>query len=652
MNITGKELRQKYLDFFKNYPGLEHHVLDSAPLVPSDEEQLEGKEKVLFTSAGMQPLIPYLTGKKDPPFKRLVDCQKCVRTDDIEEVGDNTHHTFFEMLGNWSIGDYWKKEAIEMSYKFLVEELEIDKQRLFVTVFEGDDDAPRDEDAANAWKEMGIAEDKISYLGKEDNWWPTSRREPDGTMKNAFGPCGPDTEIFYWTGAGNPEGRPENDERWVEIWNNVFMQYNRKDDGTLEDLPTKNVDTGMGMERTLSILAGKKNAYETDLFEPIKNRLQEICSIDFNEDKDLNKYFRIIADHIKASVMLISAGAEPSNKLQGYITRRLLRRAIWYGENYLKINVPFMHKLVESVLEIYSDVYPEINEYREHVKDVIYQEELKFRKMLISGKREIPKLLDQYSQEKRIPTEQGTIIGPTLTSTELGEFTYKIYETYGFPPEIVKDYLESQGWNLGEDKDYQDAFEIAKVTHQEASRSASAGAFKGGLAGYSEVEIKYHTITHLLHQALRDVLGESVYQKGSNITAERLRFDFSFDRKMTPEEVKKTEDIINERIIQDLAVDHMNIPIDKAREMNAIGLFDDKYAKDVSVYAIGANFVYDPEALDKQSFPLDKRERGGYYSMEFCGGPHVERTSKIGKVVIQKEEAVAAGVRRIRALVE
>jgi len=636
MNITGKELRQKYINFFKNYLGLEHQVLDSAPLIPSDDEQLEGKEKVLFTSAGMQPLIPYLTGKKDPPFKRLVDCQKCVRTDDIEEVGDNTHHTFFEMLGNWSIGDYWKKEAIEMSYKFLVEELGINKERLFVTVFEGDDDAPRDEDAANAWKEMGITENRISYLGKEDNWWPTSRREPDGTMKNAFGPCGPDTEIFYWTGEGDPEGRPENNERWVEIWNNVFMQYNRKEDGTLEDLPTKNVDTGMGLERTLAILTHKKSAYETDLFGPIKNRLQEVCSINFDEDGDLNRYFRIIADHIKASVMLISAGAAPSNKLQGYITRRLLRRAIWYGDNYLKIEVPFMHKLVESVIEIYGDVYGELNEYREHVKVIINEEELKFRKMLILGKKEIPKLLDQYSKDKRISTE--------LTSTELGEFTYKVYETYGFPPEIVKDYLESQGWNLGQDNDYQDAFETAKVMHQNSSRSASVGAFKGGLAGHSDIEIKYHTITHLLHQALRDVLGESVYQKGSNITPERLRFDFSFDRKMTEEEVKKTEEIINERIVQDLIVDQMTVPIEKAREMNAIGLFNDKYAQDVSLYGIGPDFGYDADAQDM-------RERGGYYSIEFCGGPHVERTSKIGKVIIQKEEAVAAGIRRIRAVV-
>lgn len=634
MNITGKELRQKYLDFFKNYPGLEHHVLDSAPLIPSDGEQLEGKEKVLFTTAGMQPLIPYLTGKKEPPFKRLVDCQKCVRTDDIEEVGDNTHHTFFEMLGNWSIGDYWKKEAIEMSYKFLVEELGIEKQKLSVTVFEGDSDAPKDEEAANAWKEMGISEDRISYLGKEDNWWPTSRREVDGTWKNAFGPCGPDTEIFYWTGEGEPEGRPENNEKWVEIWNNVFMQYNRKEDGMLEDLPTKNVDTGMGMERTLSILAGKKNAYETDLFEPIKNRLEEICAIDFNEDLELNKYFRIIADHTKASVMLISAGAEPSNKLQGYITRRLLRRAIWYGENYLNITVPFMHKLVESVIEIYSDVYPELNEYREHVKVIINEEEVKFRKTIAAGKRDLPKLLDQYTKQKG---------ADTLTPNAYGEFAYKMFETYGFPADIVKDYLISQGW-AGNLSDFDEAFEQAKVAHQEASRSASAGAFKGGLAGHSEIEIIYHTITHLLHQALRDVLGESVYQKGSNITPERLRFDFSFDRKMTEEEVKRTEEIINERIEQDLQVDQMNIPIEEAREKNAIGLFNDTYEKVVSVYAIGPEFEYEPEAQDK-------RERGGYYSMEFCGGPHVERTSKIGKVVIQKEEAVAAGIRRIRAVV-
>lgn len=605
MNITGKELRQKYLDFFKNYPGLEHHVLESAPLVPSDEEQLEGKEKVLFTTAGMQPLIPYLTGKKEPPFTRLVDCQKCVRTDDIEEVGDNTHHTFFEMLGNWSIGDYWKKEAIELSYKFLVEELGIDKNKLFVTVFEGDEDAPRDEDAANAWKVMGISEERISYLSKADNWWPTSRKEPDGTWKNAFGPCGPDTEIFYWTGEGEPEGRPETDERWVEIWNNVFMQYNRKEDGTLEELPTKNVDTGMGLERTLSILTGKKNAYETDLFLPTIKVIEDELGSDVEQTIK-----RIIADHMRSAVFLISEGVFPGNKSQNSVVRTLIRRAAFksFTIDKDKSDSKFFGKIVEAIVKTYPESFNE--EKVAIISEQVSIEVRKFRNTLERGIKEIDKVS-----------------------------AFDMFQSYGFPKELIQEVYKERGKEFDAN-----LFDESLRKHQEASRSASAGAFKGGLAGHSDVEIKYHTITHLLHQALRDVLGESVYQKGSNITPERLRFDFSFDRKMTEEEIRETERVINERIAQDLQVDHMTIPIEEARAKNAIGLFDDKYAKEVSVYAIGPNFSYDPKSLDK-------RERGGYYSMEFCGGPHVEHTGKIGKVIIQREEAVAAGIRRIRAVV-
>ncbi len=603
--MDSKALREKFLKFFEDYKGLEHKVIPSASLIPSEEQQLEGKEKVLFTTAGMQPLIPYLTGKEEPPSKRLVNCQKCLRTDDIDEVGDDTHHTFFEMLGNWSIGDYWKKEAIEMSFKFLTEELKIPIGKLAVSAFAGDDDAPRDDESADAWKSLGIPDQRIAYLGKEDNWWPTSRRDEKGNLKNAFGPCGPDTEMFYWTGDEDvPKDFDPKDTGWVEIWNDVFMQFDRKDDGTLEDLPQRNVDTGMGLERTVAVLNGKKSAYETDLFLPI---IKEISKSFNTEDS------RIVADHIKAAIFLINEGVEPSNKEQGYVLRRLLRRAT--TKAYLvdkNLDSQFFKSLVKIVMHIYPEYFKGVDSVI--IEDKISLEIRKFRASIEKGFNEIAKI-------EKID----------------GKKAFDLYQSFGFPLEITEELFEQKGQKIDHNQ-FEEEFE----KHQELSRTASSGMFKGGLAGHSEVETKYHTATHLLHQALRDVLGAEVFQKGSNINQERLRFDFSFDRKVDPEELEKVEEIINDRIKQDLKVDRKFMSVEEAKKMNAIGLFNDKYAESVSIYGVGPGFELDPEAKDQ-------RYRGGYYSAEFCGGPHVEHTGEIGGIKIKKEEAVSAGVRRIYA---
>jgi alanyl-tRNA synthetase len=605
--MTSNELRKKFLDFFKENG---HTIIDSASLVPTDEEQLEGKEKVLFTTAGMQPLIPYLLGKSYPKGRRLVNVQKCLRTDDIEEVGDDTHHTFFEMLGNWSLGDYWKDMAIELSYKFLIEELEIPKEKLAVSVFAGDDDAPKDEESANKWKELGVSEDRIAYLGKEANWWPTNPA--------AVGPCGPDTEMFIWTGEGQaPEKFDSEDSKWVEVWNDVFMEFNKKEDGTLEELPQKNVDTGMGLERMAAVLNEKQNNYETDLFLGIIGYIKGLVE----EEKDpvdlssTEENLRIIADHIKAATFLIRDGVEPSNKLQGYVLRRLLRRAAVkiysLGGN---LAMKRISELVFPVIDAYKETDYFSNDSEEKIREVIDDEIKRFEQTLEKGLKEIEKI-DKID----------------------GKEAFNLYQTFGFPFEVTEEIFKEKGQEINH-TEFSEEFK----KHQELSRTASAGMFKGGLADSSEIVTKYHTTTHLLHQALRDVLGPEVFQKGSNITSERLRFDFSYDKKMTDEEIKKVEDIINERIEENLQVDHMNIPLQEAKEMSAIGLFNEKYAEKVSIYGVGPDFELENEAMDQ-------RDRGGYYSLEFCGGPHVEHTGVIGTVKIIKEEAVSAGVRRIRA---
>lgn len=425
--MKSSELRRKYLEFFMRHG---HEIIPSAPLIPTDAEQLEGKEKVLFTSAGMQPLIPYLLGEKHPSGNKLVDSQKCLRTDDILEVGDNTHHTFFEMLGNWSLGSYWKKEAIEMSFNFLTQEIGVPIEKLFVTVFAGDDDAPRDEESANTWKELGIPENQISYLGKTDNWWPTSRIDPKtGEMKNAFGPCGPDTEMFYWTGEGSPEGRPETDDRWVEIWNDVFMQYYRNDDGTLSELSQKNVDTGMGLERTLAILNGKNNNYETDLFLPIIDQVIKKLEINDPKGEKIAKSLRVIADHIKASTFLIKAGVTPSNKLQGYVLRKLLRRAAVKVELIKENSMEALSDLVDIVLQIYKETdYFEAGD-ESWIREIIDQELDKFRRTLQKGLKEVDKITEVN-----------------------GKVAFDLYQTYGFPFEILEELFSEKGKTISKEE--------------------------------------------------------------------------------------------------------------------------------------------------------------------------------------------------------
>lgn len=649
--MAGQELRQKFINFFKNRPDLPHQEIPSASLVPSEEEQLEGKEKVLFTSAGMQPLIPYLTGKKEPPSKRLVDVQKCLRTDDIEEVGDEFHHTFFEMLGNWSIGDYWKEGAIKLSFEFLTQELAIPIEKLAVTVFAGDEDAPKDEESAGIWKSLGIPDDRIFYFGKSHNWWPTARGEQDSEeYKNPSGPCGPDTEMFYWTGEGEPEGKPNEDSRWVEIWNDVFMQFNRKEDGTLEDLPQKNVDTGMGLERTLAVLNGKKSDYETDLFQLIvktilgnyggiidQDKIYE--SEDYplkpinapiyeqNDEEELRRKVienvRIIADHIKASVFLVLDEVEPSNQREGYVLRKLLRRTIVLLSRLTEIEIKeFLESyklgsIVKAVVNTYQDAYPELSNSQDRVNKIIEQEWDKFKENIHTA---YPAIIEIMNRKDEVVS---------------GDDAFLLFASHGILPQVLEEVANKFGKKIDWDK-----FKLRMKEHQRISK-VEQGIFKGGLAGHSETEIKYHTATHLLHQALRDELGPEVFQKGSNITSERLRFDFSFDRKMTDEEIQQVEDIVNGKILENLKLGKKIVSPDEAKKMGALGLFDAKYGSEVSVYGIGPGYMLDPNAKDQ-------RERD-YYSLEICGGPHVETTGVIGKIQITKEEAVSAGIRRIRA---
>ncbi len=615
--MKAREIREKYIQFFKDRG---HVEIAPAKLV------LENDPTTLFTSSGMQPLVPYLLGEKHPEGTRLVDSQPSFRAEDIEEVGDNRHTTFFEMLGNWSLGEYFKQVQLSWIWQFLTEELNISKEKIHVSIFEGNEFVERDTESLEIWKSLGVDESHIHPYGVKKNWWSRSGT-PDKMPVGEIG--GPDSEIFYDFGEelglhGASEWKDEvchpNCEcgRFLEIGNSVFIQFKKVGDGEFEELPQKNVDFGGGLERLAAVAINEQDIFKTDLFLPILDKLEQATGISYHEaEKRVD--MRVIADHIKAAIFLINSAILPSNKMQGYLLRRLIRRSAikmrQLTDDPQSLNT--LAEIVEPVLAIYDGLFGLSIDQLQSTQQVISDEVKRFTATLEKGLKEVEKITEIDAKK-----------------------AFDLYQSFGFPLEITEELFLQKGQQI----DHQ-GFQQEFKKHQEASRSASAGAFKGGLAGHSEVEIKYHTVTHLLHQALRDVLGDSVFQKGSNINPERLRFDFSFDRKMTEEEVKKTEDIINERIAQDLKVDHMEIPIEKAREMNAIGLFDDKYAKEVSVYAIGPGFRYDPQALDK-------RERGGYYSMEFCGGPHVESTGKIGKVGIQKEEAVAAGIRRIRSVVE
>ncbi len=585
--ITTKELREKFLNFFVSKG---HQIIDGASLIP------ENDPTVLFTTAGMHPLVPYLLGEKHPAGKRLVNYQKCIRTGDIEEVGDDTHLTFFEMLGNWSLGDYFKEEAISWSWEFLTSPkwLGIDPNRIAVSVFAGDEDAPRDEESAQIWQKLGVPEHKIAYLPKKNNWWG-----PAGQT----GPCGPDTEMFYWVGEGIPpkDSHPGNDEqRWVEIWNDVFMQYNKTAEGKYKPLKQRNVDTGMGLERTVAVLNGYQSVYQVDTLKPIYEQVEKIA-----QDKSNSRDLRVITDHVRAAVMIMGddKGVAPSNLDQGYVVRRLLRTAIRRGRE-VGIEGNFLPVLAEKVIETLGDIYDELKHNAERVMADVKTEEEKFRRVLKAGEDKVK----VYLQNGRLS----------------GEDAFELYSTYGFPVEEI----ERMGVEIvDKDKFYQKIKE-----HQELSRQGAKQKFAGGLADHSEEVKRLHTATHLLHASLRRVLGSHVIQKGSNITKERLRFDFSHPEKMTPEQIKAVEDLVNEQIQQGLPVYFEEMSVEEAKAKGAIGLFTQKYGERVKVYTIG--------------------DKDNPFSREICGGPHVENTRELGHFKIVKEQASSAGVRRIKAVLE
>ena len=599
--MNANELRSKYIEFFKSK---NHAVISGQSLIP------ENDPSVLFTTAGMHPLVPYLLGEKHPAGTRLTDYQKCVRTGDIDEVGDPSHLTCFEMLGNWSLGDYFKKESIAFSYEFLTSPqwLALDSRKISVTVFAGDENAPRDEEAATFWKENGMPEDKIAYLPASDNWWAAG----------PTGPCGPDTEIFYWVGEGLPpagSNKGTDSANWMEIWNNVFMQYNRVDEKTLVPLPKQNVDTGMGLERTNCILQGKTSVYLTEVFQPIIKTIEGLSGYTYGTDDEKDKSVRIIADHSRSSVFILGdqKGVTPDRVGAGYVLRRLIRRAVRHGMK-LGIEKDFMAEVAATVIENFKNAYPELEENKEKVFRELTAEEAKFRTTLKKGEAEFQKLLPNLMKNPK------KIIS--------GKVAYNLYETYGYPLELTQELGAENGFTVDVE-----GFKEAERKHQEASKTAEAGAAKGGLAEQSDVTTKYHTATHLLQQALVNVLGNQVAQKGSNINNERMRFDFTFERPMTKEEIAQVEAIVNEKINEDLPVTMQVMPLDVAKASGARALFTNKYGEDVKVYTIGKDAEKD------------------WFSKEVCGGPHVQHTAQIGKFKIEKEQSSSAGVRRIRATI-
>lgn len=598
--MTIEEIRQRYKDFFR---ARGHAVIPSASLVP------ENDPSVLFTTAGMQPLVPYLLGERHPAGTRLVNAQKCVRTGDIDDVGDNRHLTFFEMLGNWSLGDYFKRESIRWSFEFLTsptEGLGLDPARLYVTVFRGEAGVPRDDEAIRIWQEVftaahlsaGVGPElggdvRIIPLGSDDNFW----------IAGATGPCGGDTEIFYDTAPeqGSLSGSFANTVssfRLIEVWNNVFMEFTKDAAGTITPLAAKNVDTGMGLERTAAVVQGVSSVFETDAFTGILNAIAAVTTVTNERAR------RIIADHLRTVVFMVADGVLPSNTDRGYVVRRLLRRAVRYAD-LLEIPAGHLATIAAAIKEKYSTEYPDISREWERIKEVIATEETKFRETLQRGLREFEKI-------------NGTPIS--------GVDAFRLFSSYGFPFELTKELAGDRGVD-------EDAFQRELQTHQDISRAGAEQKFKGGLGGTSEQIVKYHTATHLLHQALADVLGPEVAQRGSNITEERLRFDFSFPRKLTEEEKKRVEAIVNEKIAADLPVHRAILPRAEAEATGARHLFSEKYGDQISLYFIGENLET-------------------AYSKEFCGGPHVDHTGQLGTFTIQKEEAVAAGIRRIKAVLK
>ena len=610
--MTARELRQKYLDFFKEKG---HAIIPSSSVVP------ENDPTTLFITAGMHPLVPYLVGEKHPGGKRLADVQKCIRTVDIDEVGDNRHLTFFEMLGNWSLGDYFKKEAIEWSWEFLTDEkwLGLDPKRIYVTVFAGNkkSGAEKDEESINHWKkqfnkfgikaevcELDQKAEKNSWiflLGMEDNFWG-----PAGET----GPCGPCSEMFYDTRPEEGEFKGTHEElvksfRLMEIWNDVFMEFNKKPDGSYEKMAQQNVDTGMGLERTVTVLGGMPTVFETDLFFPILKKIEEISEKKYDESEEVKKAMRIIADHIKAAVFIIADGVEPSNVQRGYILRRLIRRSVIQGHT-LGINNNFVSDIAKVIQDIYKDIYPEV--YKDKILTVLKIEEDKFRKTLEKG-------LKILKGKKGIT----------------GKEAFDLFQTYGFPIELTREFIEGINYEitLEEKIRINDEFNAELKKHQKLSRTASAGMFKGGLADTLEKTTQLHTVAHLMLAGLRKVLGNHIHQKGSNINGERLRFDFSHPEKMTDEQKKVVEDFVNEAIKSNADVILEEMTVEEAKNSGAEGEFEHKYGDKVKVYAIGK------------------------YSKEICGGPHVKNTSEIkGVFKITKEESSSAGVRRIKAVVE
>ena len=590
--MTAAELRRKYIEFFKSKG---HQEIKSASLIPDNDPTC------LFTTAGMHPLVPYLQGAKHPSGTRLTDCQKCIRTGDIDEVGDPVHLTFFEMLGNWSLGDYFKKEAIDFSFEFLTgkDNLNIPVDMLAVTVFAGDENAPFDAEAFEIWKGHGIPECRIAKLGKKDNWWG-----PAGTT----GPCGPDTEMFYWTG---PKPAPEtfdpSNKLWVEIWNDVFMQYNKTADGTFEPLSQRNVDTGMGLERITAVLQGKASCYETEIFASIFAALDEVRGIETPAERTASE--RIIADHLRAATFIIADGITPGRVDQPYVLRRLIRRAIREGRKLGITGKLFTSTIAQVVIGQFGEFYPELVERKDVIISELDREEKQFGVTLENGIKEFQKLVD------RVPAfvERKVISGKNA---------FNLYETYGFPIELTCEMAAEQNFTVD-----MAGYEEAYKKHQEMSRAGAEQKFKGGLADHSEATARLHTATHLLQAALRKILGEHVEQKGSNITAERLRFDFSHPEKMTPEQIAEAEKLVNEAIARDLEIVCEEMDVDSARARGAMGLFGSKYGEVVKVYTMGD------------------------VSCEICGGPHAARTGELKSFKILKEESSSRGVRRIKAVI-
>ena len=650
-DITAAQLREMFQKFMETKG---HHRIQSASVIP------ENDPTVLFTTAGMHPLVPYLLGTPHPAGTRLTDVQKCIRTGDIDEVGDPSHLTFFEMLGNWSLGDYFKKEAISWSWEFLTspEYMGIDKDKLAFTVFAGDEDCPRDNEAADLWRSMGVKEEHLFFLPKEHNWWG-----PAGIT----GPCGPDTEMFIITKEPcGPDCSPAcHCGAYLEIWNDVFMQYNKQQDGSFIPLEQKNVDTGMGLERTICVLTGKKSVYETEIFARILGRIEELSGKQYTPNDENTKAFRIIADHMRTSTFILGddRGVSPSNTDQGYILRRLIRRAVRYGMQ-LGMAEGFTCEIAQVIIDQYKSVYPELERNAAFVLEQLKLEEGRFARTLKQGEKEFDKvynntvntkaLLDSIlAADDKVATaaelaktkklrpspdmmpiieaanagDEAALVAAVNTRKETlntldGRSAFKLYDTFGFPIEMTKELAAEKGLQVDE-ADFAERFK----KHQELSHQGADQKFKGGLADHSEETAKLHTATHLLHAALRKVLGDEVAQKGSNITAERLRFDFSFGRKMTPEEIAEVERLVNEAIAAKTPVVCEEMTVPEAKTKGAIGLFESKYGEKVRTYKMGD------------------------FSFEICGGPHAENTGDLVNFKIQKEESSSAGVRRIKAVI-